>query len=316
MHRPPSPTKARLAELAAANGEDVQDLLREVADLRLALETDLTIAAAALDVGSAKIAGEILTGERRQLAVLRTRLQATRKRAAGGPGRTGTYRLRLPVVALVALAAALLGAAGATVAARHTTHPTTTSSNQMALSAAQRYVALALAADRRQPPEIAAAADALQRSLRELLADASHHPAQAQAAWQLLRGERSLLRHDGAPASPALAGALHETESLIATLPPGVGPGAAGSVDAGVPPPHLPALPGPAELPGAAALPGPAALPGGPATGRPAAPGASALGTVAAARPSPPLRPVRTAPPPPPPGSPAPPPSAPATPRP
>jgi len=304
MHRPPSPTKARLAELAAANGEDVQDLLREVADLRLALETDLTIAAAALDVGSAKVAGEILTGERRQLAVLRTRLQATRKRAAGDPGRTGTYRLRLPVVVLVALAAALLGAAGATVAARHTTHPTTTSSNQMALSAAQRYVALALAADRRQPPEIAAAADALQRSLRELLADASHHPAQAQAAWQLLRGERSLLRHDGAPASPALAGALHETESLIATLPPGVGPGAAGSVDAGIPPPHLPALPGPAELPG------------GPATGRPATPGASALGTVAAARPAPPLRPVRTAPPPPPPGSPAPPPSAPATPRP
>src|SRR3954466_10348281 len=63
--------------------EQVDRLLREIAELRLSAATHLTIAAAAMDAGRPDIASELIHAQRRDVAALGKR--ATELRAVEGP---------------------------------------------------------------------------------------------------------------------------------------------------------------------------------------------------------------------------------------
>ncbi|MHB8452847.1 MAG: hypothetical protein ACYDAQ_20690, partial [Mycobacteriales bacterium] len=65
--RPPADASARLAQLAGGSGLPLTALVREVAEFRLALETDLTIAAAAVEADRPRLAAQLLDGERGEL---------------------------------------------------------------------------------------------------------------------------------------------------------------------------------------------------------------------------------------------------------
>ena len=66
--RTPAPLPT-LRSLAEADGAEVDDLLREVSEFRLALETDLTIAAAAADAAAEQVASDALSAELTTAAV-------------------------------------------------------------------------------------------------------------------------------------------------------------------------------------------------------------------------------------------------------
>lgn len=64
----------RVARIARDSGQPVDDVLREVADFRLALETDMLVAAAAVDADEAGIADDVLAAERAELSSFQDRL--------------------------------------------------------------------------------------------------------------------------------------------------------------------------------------------------------------------------------------------------
>ncbi|HVU73387.1 MAG TPA: hypothetical protein VHE83_10550 [Mycobacteriales bacterium] len=68
--------RAELEALAAAQGRPVDELLREVAEFRLALETDLVVAAAATELSEHVIAADALQASRNELAAYGDRLAA------------------------------------------------------------------------------------------------------------------------------------------------------------------------------------------------------------------------------------------------
>jgi len=78
---------ADLQTLAAAEGRGVEELLREVAQFRLALATDLTIAAAAADIAAPAVAADTVEGSRADLRALEDRLLGHLDGLVGAPVR-------------------------------------------------------------------------------------------------------------------------------------------------------------------------------------------------------------------------------------
>lgn len=223
-----------LETLARARGVDPQELRREVSRFRLALDADLTVAAAAVADGEPAIARSVVDAdvlevgrlEQRLLTGVRAALPARRRR----PGRR---------LAAVAVAAGLLGAAGGAAAAAVTVHPaqppavgaravTSAEPVRSADTAPQdpvRVVAegqarlLAYAVANNLPAgTIAAAAGALRATLLPLVSAAPGDPALADAVTGLLERERAVLAAVPAP-DAQIAAAMAGATRLLGQLP-------------------------------------------------------------------------------------------------
>ncbi|HVV29931.1 MAG TPA: hypothetical protein VHC41_03560 [Mycobacteriales bacterium] len=85
-------------------------------------------------------------------------------------------------------------------------------------TAAQRYVTLTEVARQNSPEHLVEAANALQASVRPLIAQAAANPDTAQTAKRFLTGERTLLLQHAAPGDPHVAQALAETSVMLTQL--------------------------------------------------------------------------------------------------
>ncbi len=207
---PRSPRNGSLQELADSAGTPVSELLREVAEFRLALETDLTIAAAAADVSAgelspdraAEIVSSTLAGGRADLRELEGRLlegldrpaaiRVPRPRRFGG--RTGSAasappprpraRVRaVPLIVAGVVVGLMAGLVGPTV------HPATSSAPGVTLSADESFASLSQAVGAGDSTEAASAGDALHETVAALIARAPDDPQAAREAARLLIAE-------------------------------------------------------------------------------------------------------------------------------
>lgn len=219
---------AAISAIAAANGESVRRLIQEVADFRLALETDLTIAAAAADSGAPAIAADVVEASRRELASLSRRAEGGPRLAAlPAPLRpiAGQRRVRVPLAAVVgvAVAAALIGAAAGAGFVDHPAPPPAAPGTAVldlaALAAAQQAGVLALAAHQHlSQAQVLAAATALHQRLQPLLANAAHDPDAARTALQLLGDEQQFLTENGESTDPQVRAVLAQLQQSTAQM--------------------------------------------------------------------------------------------------
>ena len=114
----------RIAAVAAEADMPVQDVLRDVADFRLALETDMIIAAAAVDAEAPGLLSDVLDEERLELATFHDRLMTRLADAAATDEialrrQTGSVKPRLAskVLMVAATAVAVVGLGRAVVPA-------------------------------------------------------------------------------------------------------------------------------------------------------------------------------------------------------
>jgi hypothetical protein len=252
---------AEIEAVARAHGTDAQELLREVSAFRVALDADLTIAAAALDADAEAVARDVLDADRESLAgfekrllarvdrdrhtTRRSRVTVSRRHRLTGPRRT----------AVAATAAALVGlAGGAAFAATATDHdaasatppvahvPTvqlTASASPSEVIADRQAITLQYAISQHaSTATIAAAAAALHTTLIGLVSRAPSDPALAHQLWQLLQQERTSLVGLGS-SDPAIAAALSQTEQLLRQLGTQLSPSVLATASASLPLPLL-----------------------------------------------------------------------------
>ncbi len=185
-------------------------LLREVDSLRLTLETDLTLAAAAVESGAPGVAVDIIDSDRDGLRFFE-------KRALGHVAdlaQPAKRRIRVPAAPFVAAAAVagfLLGVVP------HTTRPTTTDTiSAQSASASANLATLEKAAQTGQTQAVIVAAQQLHGQILTVLTLAKTDPAAAQAALELLSKEQRALQSSGDAA--ALDQILADSRSLTRQL--------------------------------------------------------------------------------------------------
>lgn len=180
-----------LQQVAAADGRPVEDLLREVAEFRLALEADLTIAAAAAEVEEPGVVADVVDADLHDL-------HAMEDRALRGLRRHGRHRTRgasvlrrgmaLHTVPLLAVAAAV-GLAGGLVAP----HVGGTSLQSARGAADDQFASLSKAVVDRDDASAVVAARQLHASVAELIDQAADDPSAARDAARLLLAEGLVL---------------------------------------------------------------------------------------------------------------------------
>lgn len=193
--RPGRPAPS-LQQVAAADGRPVEDLLREVAEFRLALEADLTIAAAAAEVEEPGVLADVVDADLHDL-------HAMEDRALRGLRRHGRHRTRgasvlrrgfalhtvpLHTVPLLAVAAAV-GLAGGLVAP----HVGGTSLQSARGAADDQFASLSKAVVDRDDASAVVAARQLHASVAELIDQAADDPSAARDAARLLLAEGLVL---------------------------------------------------------------------------------------------------------------------------
>lgn len=190
----------RIAAVAAEAHVPVEQVLRDVADFRLALETDMIIAAAAVEAESPDLLSEVIDGERLELATFHDRLLERLADAAAEdeiavrrdrkvPRAVGAVRAPWLVAASVALVA-LLGAGRAIVSS-----PADRPTDSVAMQTAdQRFSDFSSAVSSSSPVAVRKAANDLHATLETLITQHANDPAVAQRAAQILQAEISLLR--------------------------------------------------------------------------------------------------------------------------
>jgi len=184
--------------------EALDALLRDVDGLRLVLDTDLTVAAAAAEAGALDVAADVVEGDRAELA--RFEQRALRRLSGRGPER------RLRLVPLVAAASVALLALGTTA---HQEQPVP--AGLARADAARSWSQLAGLVDRAAPLEqVRGAAERLHADVRALLALAPGSPDSARDALSLLRSERAALL--GLPEPRHVRDLLAEVDALTARL--------------------------------------------------------------------------------------------------
>lgn len=233
----------------------VEEVLRDVAEFRLALETDMIVAAAAAEHEQPELLSEIVDGERAELADFHDRLLERLVDAAAQDeiaARRERRRRATPARAskYVAAAAAVVAFFGVTRAT-----PDGDADNRLALAtASQQYVELssAVTGDDSQSAVTQAAAE-LHETLETLITEHAGDPVVAERAARLLQAEISLLQvQNPAGASHVLA----EARSLITLLRRTTPPNLQASVA-----PILDAVPTPSPKPTASPKPKPTATP-------------------------------------------------------
>lgn len=184
-------------------------LLREIDGLRLTLETDLTLAAAAVETGQPRLAADIIDSDRKGL-------QAFEGRALGHLEQLATPRRRVrvpaaPFVAAAAVAGFLLGVVP------HLTGPSQNdTTNVSSASPTQSLMLLEEATTNGDTAQALEAVNILHGQLTPILLQAKTDPAAAAQALALLSQEQHLLA--GAPDAPALIAALQTSRQLTSTL--------------------------------------------------------------------------------------------------
>jgi len=223
-----------LAGLARADGSDVADLLREVAEFRLALATDLTIAAAAADVESeayrtvpaAGLASALVASQQVELRHLEDRVltrlgSGPRDRVDGerGAARRGRRARGLALhSAPLLVAASLVGLVSGFVVPQLSGGPS--SMARVSVSAQGALDDLARAVAGQDPAAALGAGATLHSDVRWLVGQAPGDRAAAHAAARLLLGEGLFL---GQLAGPAAAQLQTGRQALVATLTAAVG---------------------------------------------------------------------------------------------
>lgn len=194
-------------------------LLREVDDLRLTLETDLTLAAAAVEAGGTAAAVEIIGNDIEALQVFEdgalAHLSELASQAPTAPeSRAGTrwqHLARLsaaPFVAAAAVVGLLIGVVpnGAGQPAPET----------VSVSAQSTFDHLTTLAAQGRTSEVRIAAQTLHSQISALVGSASDNPATAQQALLLLSYERSVIVQSGD--SAALHDVLVQSAALAAKI--------------------------------------------------------------------------------------------------
>lgn len=216
----------RIADIAAGADVPVEDVLRDVAEFRLALETDMIIAAAAADADAPDLLGEMLDDERLELATFHDRLLerladaaaddelALRRAVRRTPGRVSR------LVAGAAAAVAILGIGGG-VAVTQASRPAT---NAAALETAdQQYANFSSAVSSHSSTAVAATATQLHQTLEQLIKGHASDPEVARRTAQLLQAEISLLQiNDPNGARLVIAQAQGLVQLLTKSAPPQV----------------------------------------------------------------------------------------------
>lgn len=210
--RPAADTPPRVEALDA--------FLREVDDLRLTLETDLSLAASAVESGAPELASDILSSDSAELGEFQER--ALGHLSELHSAETSRRRLRGPVHAGPILVAAALVGVLAGAAPRVLTPPSDSGSPQTvaATDSLQRLQELAASGDTEQ---VRQASLQLHRQLAAVVANAKVDPVAAQTALMLLTFEQSAIVRSGD--SKELADVLRQSQALVraivAALPPG-----------------------------------------------------------------------------------------------
>lgn len=184
-------------------------LLREIDSLRLTLETDLTLAAAAVESGAPQVAVDIIDGDR-------DGVRGFEQRALGHLSELARPRRRFrvpaaPFVAAAAVAGFVLGVVP------HTTPAPTDAQTVSADSATESLNQLTTAASNGETDEAILAANRMHAQLLAVVAQAKTDPAAAQQALALLRAEQFVLANAGTH-SVALTQALAASRQLTSRI--------------------------------------------------------------------------------------------------
>jgi hypothetical protein len=200
----------RVAELSA--------LLGDIDALRLTLQTDLTLAAAALEAGATGLAGELVGGDLTEVRAFGERaagrlsaLESARDDAVPAAAPLPRRRI-LSAAPLMAAAAALIGF----VAFVPDRGVPSTPQTSMTSAAMAGYELSRLAQSGAPDEELALAAEELNDELAELIAQAATDPAAAQQALMLLEATTEVLSRQGD--SGVLRSVMAETQLLRARL--------------------------------------------------------------------------------------------------
>ncbi|HEX7355057.1 MAG TPA: hypothetical protein VF288_09530 [Mycobacteriales bacterium] len=212
-----------LDALARRHGVDPSRLRDEVAGFRLALDTDLTLAAAAVGEDQPALAAEALAADRAALTGFEEGLRSTLADVARA--RRGARRRRVVGVAALAGLVSMAGT-GALAATSwvHAPRPQVAAPAGPSLGPAQRVAVsqadtLAYAAAHRLPTAtVLAASQALQSTLVPLLPRAAHDPALSAQLRALLTEQRTALTSLPTP-DAQVEEAIRAAESLLARLP-------------------------------------------------------------------------------------------------
>jgi hypothetical protein len=215
--------------------KNVEALLRDVSALRLTLDTDLTVAAAAAEADRLDLSAEIVELNRLELAAFAddavARLGDTPPTCEPAdvqpPAPHFSWRNRIALTA----APAVVGAAALIIAIAMTGGaPRSTPETAQPRLVASYSTLTELARTNRDPAALIAVGRELNLSLSQLIAAAPHDAATAQQAFRILVAEQQLLKAhhpNGAAALLAQAAALvHELQQtvpmsvLVRTRPP------------------------------------------------------------------------------------------------
>ncbi|HUR12861.1 MAG TPA: hypothetical protein VM097_00060 [Mycobacteriales bacterium] len=189
--------------------EALDALLREVDDLRLTLETDLTLAASAVESGKPGIAAEILGADRVALHSFEERaLDHLSELESPRRHRLWAQVHAAPIVAAAALVGVLVGVVPQALGPR-------TDGGQSTVAADSLYRIQELA-ENGSTDEVRAASAQLHRQLAGVVANAESDPAAAQTALLLLTYEQSAIVRSGD--SRALADVLRQSQALAAAI--------------------------------------------------------------------------------------------------
>ncbi|MFL6237943.1 MAG: hypothetical protein ACJ735_00425 [Actinomycetes bacterium] len=200
----------------------VDALLRDVTNLRLTLNTDLTLAAAAAEEDRFDVAAEIVDIDRAELAAFvhtaASKLQPP-EQSAEAPARRRPEKLAWRHRFALAAAPAMLTAAAviAVVGMSGGTTPRATSQPRLVAS----YSALTeLVKSNEDPAALLAVGRELNQSLAQLIAAAPNDPAKARQALRILMAEEILLRaHNPSGGAALLAQAQALVRRLRQTVP-------------------------------------------------------------------------------------------------
>jgi hypothetical protein len=185
-------------------------LLREIDGLRLTLETDLTLAAAAVEHGAPQVAADIIDSERDGLRGFEKRALAHVAELARPKRRVRVHAA--PFVAAAAVAGFVLGVMP------HTTTPTqSVSTNASAESATESLNQLTTAASNGETGAAILAANRMHAQLLAVIARAKTDPLAAQEALELLRAEQFVLSNAGT-SSAELTQALAASRQLSSRI--------------------------------------------------------------------------------------------------
>ena len=179
---------------------DLSALLADIDALRTTLSTDLTLAAAALEAGADDLAGELVTGDLRELHAFQARA-LDHLSCLGEPpvAEVPAPRRRhmMPAAPLVAAAAAVIGLFVGVVPHSSTAPPAGTPANGLRQAGFSVAWLSELVAKGATPDELRKAAQSMNNELADLVAEAGTNPAAAQQALLLLQAGTQVLSEQG-----------------------------------------------------------------------------------------------------------------------